>query len=109
MAGEANATADEANATVAGEANATMAGEANATAGEANATMAGGDNATAANANATMAGITTTGSGVNTSFIPNSRLEVFPVTINYHFFPTQHFFTALGADPSRSRLFLGVS
>ncbi len=57
----------------------------------ANATMAGGANATAAGgANATMAGITTTGSGVNTSFIPNSRLEVFPVTINYQFFPVRY-------------------
>jgi hypothetical protein len=91
-AGGANATAGGANATTAGGANATMAGGANATAaGGANASMAGGANATAAGgANATMAGITTTGSGVNTSFIPNSRLEVFPVTINYQFFPVRY-------------------
>jgi hypothetical protein len=106
-----NAVADLTMCPAAGGANETMAGGANATAaGGANATAAGGANATmAGGANATMDGITTTGSGVNTSFIPNSRLEVFPVTINYQFFPTQHFFTALGADPSRSRLFLGVS
>jgi hypothetical protein len=109
MAGGANATvAGGANATAAGGANETMAGGANATAaGGANETMAGGANATAAGganataagganatmaggANATMDGITTTGSGVNTSFIPNSRLEVFPVTINYQFFPVRN-------------------
>jgi hypothetical protein len=33
--------------------------------------------------------VTVTGSGVNMSFIPNSRLEVFPVTINYQFFPVR--------------------
>jgi hypothetical protein len=65
-----------------------------ADAGGQNASMAGNattnaNNATSPSNGTSLGDVTVTGSGVNMSFIPNSRLEVFPVTINYQFFPVR--------------------